>query len=166
MKVRDKLVYCPCGGVGVHAIGFGGVRVIFKRREDYAQVDDEGNEIVHKEIPTEDKPEVIDMEEPKLTEKQEFDELMLVLGHQIEVMENLSQSGRFSPSTNQDLLTHFAWLQAAFRWKMRQTDGVIRVLEAHASRLVRLEDRLLQPVVAARASAPQRKNPSKRKAAQ
>jgi len=110
---------------------------------NYCLVDDQGNEIMVKEAPQE---RVISMgSPPNRSENPEIiEELMLALHHQIEVMESLSQGGRFSPVVNQDLLAHFLWLQAALRWKIRRIEKCFAVLETADDQIRQLFERVAE----------------------
>lgn len=129
---------CECGKCAVikTARGFAA-----SSGANYCLVDDKGHEIVCKDVPSA-KQEVIDVvpdEGLALGDKEVWDELMLVLSHQIESMENWSQGGRFSPATNQDMLAHFVWLHAALKWKQKQMLTLAATSEDHETRLQDLE---------------------------
>ena len=112
-EMNDPVVYCDCGQLvaqktakGIRAKAGGG-------RETYAMVDEKGDELVITDMA----PKEVELlpAGPKMGDDEVFSELMLSIKHQIEAMESLSQGGRFSPATNQDLLAHLIWEQGVFQ---------------------------------------------------
>jgi len=107
-------VACRCGTTEVKALLGKGYAV---KGEEYTIVDDQGNEIVPTEIinpPTPTTP--IEPEGkmnyvPRSLDK-DLDDLLQNIDHQVEVMENLSSAGQYSPATNRDLLVVLLWMQS------------------------------------------------------
>ncbi len=110
---------CSCGKIFISSsvvngkeqteIGYSG------NRSDYALLDDEDNEITPRESNTEDMAKEVTELIATLDEKEIVSQLLKSLDHQISAMENWSQAAKFSPATQQDLLAHLIWTQAAFR---------------------------------------------------
>lgn len=99
--------YCNCGNTWIETIkdddGINRPKINYNR-EGYALVDDKGNEIM------------IRGEIDKSSGHNEiFNQLMIGLKSQIDFMENLSPSMKFSPATNQDLLAHLLWTQSVLQ---------------------------------------------------
>ena len=147
-SLRNTLVYCGCGMLGVEDMGHGSVRVLWNgSRDNYCNVDDEGNEVLHKEVMNKTTTnEESEPNQPKTDHKTIMKEFMLSLTHQIEGMENLSSSGKFSPATNQDLLAHFVWLREylrALEWKEKEETDSLSSRFANLLTVVEDQERLL-----------------------
>ncbi len=110
---------CSCGKVFVSVIVMNGKEQLevgySGNRDDYSILDDEDNEITPRESNTEEMAKEVSQLISTLDEHEILKQLLKSLDHQVIAMENWSQAAKFSPSTQQDLLAHLLWTQAAFR---------------------------------------------------
>lgn len=130
---------CKCGKTQVQKVQKG---YAVCPGANYCMVDDEGNEIVIKDDPTElrNNRATIAQNDSPLDDKEVFRELMLSISNQIEAMESWSSSARFSPCVNQDLLAHLIWEQSVLKTMDKRLSTHYAMCTSLGMRLQLLED--------------------------
>ena len=119
-----EIVSCRCAKTSVKQLIGKSVAI---KGDNYALVDDQGNELVAEDII---EPQDVEGEEYASSahipgDKECIEALMMNLDHQVTALESLSSAGRYAPATNQDLLTVLTWIQSACKM-------ALRILEAKA----------------------------------